>query len=133
MGTYRIGELARVFGLNPRTLRYYESLGLLTPARRGSGSYRIYTEADADRLRFILKAKRLGLGLREIRELLAEQESPCGCLARLVGEKKRAIRAQIEALQELEKRMDRLLALASERRRPASGLCPLVERVSLEA
>ena len=62
---FKIGELAKRFGVNVRTLRYYEEIGLLPAARLESG-YRTYSEADAQRLRFVLKAKRAGFSLEEI-------------------------------------------------------------------
>ena len=76
----RIGELAMGLGINPKTIRYYESIGLLPePARTASG-YRDYDEAGHDRLVFIKTAQRLGLTLNEIGEVLAlrdRRERPC--------------------------------------------------------
>lgn len=66
--TYTIAELAREFGLTPRTIRYYEDQGLLSPAR--AGVQRIYTKRDRTRLKLTLRGKRLGLSLAEIRELI---------------------------------------------------------------
>ena len=66
---FKIGELAKRFGVNVRTLRYYEEIGLLPAARLESG-YRAYSEADAQRLRFVLKAKRAGFSLEEIHTIL---------------------------------------------------------------
>jgi DNA-binding transcriptional MerR regulator len=76
----RIGELADRVGVNPKTVRYYEDIGLLpTPARLASG-YREYTDDDVDRLAFVRTAQRLGLSLSEIGEILAfreRAERPC--------------------------------------------------------
>ncbi|HET9109775.1 MAG TPA: MerR family transcriptional regulator [Ktedonobacterales bacterium] len=72
----RIDEVARRTGLTKRTLRYYEELGLLEPAQRSEGNYRLYSESDIDTLEHI-KAMRdlLGLELKEVRELVeAEME-----------------------------------------------------------
>jgi len=68
--TLKIGELAKRFGLNTKTLRYYEEIGLLPTARAEGSGYRLYSEADAERLAFVLKAKRVGFSLDEIREVL---------------------------------------------------------------
>src|SRR5438128_2132952 len=66
----KIGDLAKRFGLNVRTLRYYEAIGLLpAPARTESG-YRLYSEEDARRLGFVLQAKRVGFSLEEIRRIV---------------------------------------------------------------
>jgi DNA-binding transcriptional MerR regulator len=63
-----ISELAEAFDITPRTLRYYEELGLLTPERKGA--HRYYTKRDQVRLKLILRGRRLGFGLGEIREML---------------------------------------------------------------
>jgi DNA-binding transcriptional MerR regulator len=77
MRSYRISQLAERTGFSPSTLRYYEQIGLLT-AERTSGGYRSYGEADVRRLRFISRAKQLGLPLDGIRELVAVWEGgPC--------------------------------------------------------
>ncbi|MGL6124307.1 MAG: MerR family transcriptional regulator, partial [Shewanella sp.] len=68
---YRIGELADVCEVKADTLRFYEKHGLLAPSRRTESGYRLYTEADAARLRFILRAKAVGFTLNEISELLS--------------------------------------------------------------
>src|SRR5690606_41139111 len=63
---YTIGELAREFGITARTIRFYEDKGLLSPLR--DGQKRLYRRRDRTRLRLILRGKRLGFSLREIRE-----------------------------------------------------------------
>lgn len=66
-----IGKLARQAGVNIDTVRYYERAGLLPKAPRSAGGYRLYAQGDADRLRFIRRAKALGFTLEEIAELIA--------------------------------------------------------------
>jgi DNA-binding transcriptional MerR regulator len=68
--TLLISELAARSGYSPSTLRYYEQVGLLTAADRSSGGYRLYDQAALARLRFIDRAKQLGLPLEEIRDLV---------------------------------------------------------------
>jgi DNA-binding transcriptional MerR regulator len=68
---YSIGDLARKFNVTLRTLRFYESRGLLSPGRQGH--HRRYSRNDADRLTVILKAKKLGFTLTEIREMIAAE------------------------------------------------------------
>lgn len=67
----RIGELAVHFSLNPKTIRYYQEIGLLPRAHRSESGYRLYDELDAERLNFIRRAKTLGLSLDEIRDILS--------------------------------------------------------------
>jgi DNA-binding transcriptional MerR regulator len=66
--SYSISDLAREFALTTRTIRFYEDEGLLSPRR--AGSRRIYAERERVRIKLILRGKRLGLSLSEIRELL---------------------------------------------------------------
>ena len=68
---FRIGELAAELGIDPKTIRYYEQTGLLPVQTRTSSGYRVYGAADQDRLRFIGKAKAIGLSLKEIAEVRA--------------------------------------------------------------
>src|SRR5215217_241583 len=65
--TYSISDLAQEFALTTRAIRFYEDEGLLAPRRRGLT--RIYGERERTRIKLILRGKRLGLSLSEIREL----------------------------------------------------------------
>jgi len=65
---FTIGELATAYALSPRAIRFYEDQGLLAPER--VGSQRIYTKRDRARLQLILRGKRLGFSLADIREFL---------------------------------------------------------------
>ncbi len=65
---YAIGELCEAFGVTPRALRFYEDEQLIAPERRGTA--RLYSERDRARLSWILRGKRVGFSLGEIREML---------------------------------------------------------------
>jgi len=67
-----IGELAAEFAVSPRALRFYESKGLLSPRREGG--MRLYSRQDRERLGLILKAKKFGFVLAEIRHMIQAQE-----------------------------------------------------------
>jgi DNA-binding transcriptional MerR regulator len=73
----RIGDLAARVGTTPRTIRYYEELGLLrTKARREAGQHRLYTEDDVERLRELLRLRDLlGVSLEELRELIEAEDA----------------------------------------------------------
>jgi DNA-binding transcriptional MerR regulator len=71
----RVGELAKRSGLTVRTLHHYDQIGLLSPAERGPGGYRLYGEDEIARLTQILILRRLDLSLAEIREVLARPET----------------------------------------------------------
>ncbi|MBE0429801.1 MAG: MerR family transcriptional regulator [Thermoleophilia bacterium] len=66
----QIGHVAERAGLSLRTIRYYEEEGLVIPATRSAGGFRLYTEADCERLQLIKQMKPLSFSLDEIRELL---------------------------------------------------------------
>ncbi|MBR9973827.1 MerR family transcriptional regulator [Magnetospirillum sulfuroxidans] len=65
---YSVTELARNLGVTPRTIRFYEDQGLILPQR--AGNTRIYTHRDRARMILILRGKRLGFSLKEIKEFL---------------------------------------------------------------
>lgn len=106
---YKIRGLAEEFQVTTRTIRYYEELNLLTP-KRSSGNQRIYTKKDHVRLRLILRGKRYGFTLEEIKEMIGlfeEDSTGTKQLSRtiLYGEKK---------IKEIECRMSELEQLKSE-------------------
>ncbi len=101
MAARLIGQVAATVGLKPRTLRYYESLGLLPPPARTLSGYRLYGEDTLQRLAFIAKAKSLGLTLREIREILALRDRgqiPCPTVQRMLKGHLRRIDEQMARL-----------------------------------
>jgi len=117
--TYLIGDLAREFGVSLRTLRFYESRGMLSPRRDGLARH--YDERDRERLAAILDGKRLGFTLTEIRDMLEDKrrEGSKAKLALSLPEIEDQIahlegqKAQIEdALRELRRQQDRLRAAA---------------------
>ena len=74
--TYSITELSKEFDITTRSIRHYEQEKLITPQR--AGSQRIYTKGDRVRLQLILRGKRIGFSLAEIREIITMYDSPCG-------------------------------------------------------
>jgi DNA-binding transcriptional MerR regulator len=84
MPTFTITELAHEFDITPRTIRFYEDHGLLSPAREGTGGrIRVYDARERTRLKLTLRGKRLGLTLAEIRELVDMYDSPKDTAAQL--------------------------------------------------
>lgn len=107
----RIGELADSLGLNPRTIRYYESIGLLPAPERTPSGYRVYGGDAGERLTFIRTAQRLGISLDEVREILALRdrgEPPC---AYVRGVLRRQVADLDERMAELRALRDELFAL----------------------
>src|SRR5205085_11001464 len=72
---YRIGEVAEQTGVTPRTIRYYEELGLLGGSEREKGRHRLYCDSDVERLRELIKLRDLlGVSLDDLRCLLVAEE-----------------------------------------------------------
>lgn len=97
----RIGELAEQAGLTPKTIRYYESIGVMTEPERHSNGYRDYDDDALDRLRFIRDSQAAGLTLAEVGEILgmkAAGESTCGHTRSLLARHVADVDAQIERL-----------------------------------
>ena len=123
----RIGELARKLGVNPKTLRYWEEIGLLPAPNRNSSGYRVYTEEHLKLCEFILKAKSIGFKLEEIREVISLWSSgkiPCGCVEKRIKEKIQEIERLIEELQSRKKLLEELL---KSRREQSASICPIIE------
>ncbi len=80
---YSVSELANDLGVTPRALRFYEDKGLIAPQR--AGNTRVYTHRDRGRLMLILRGKRLGFTLREVREWLDLYEVDPDQAAQLTG------------------------------------------------
>ena len=97
----RIGELAKQGDVSTKTVRYYESIGLLQIPERSESGYRIYTDAAVERLRFIRDAKASGLSLNEIMSVLELKEAgqgSCADTAELLERHLEEIDAQIARL-----------------------------------
>jgi DNA-binding transcriptional MerR regulator len=108
-----IGEMAQRFGLTARALRFYEAKGLLVPRRAGRA--RLYGPAECERLALVLKAKRLGFTLAEIRQMLAAPE-PAGS-----GDLNLGRRQCFEQIKWLEERKREIEAALAELRRTYSS------------
>ncbi len=123
----RIGELARRTGINPKTLRYWEEIGLLPRPPRNSSGYRDYGEEYVDLCRFIVRAKELGFSLKDIKEIISLKLSgrePCGCVKEKIVKKVKEIDRMIE---ELERRKRILLSLLEGEPKERAPVCPIIE------
>lgn len=128
---YTVTQLAKDLGVTARTVRFYEDKGLLTPQR--AGNTRVYTHRDRARLILILRGKRLGFSLREIKEYLdlydadpTQQEQLRALLKRIqtrIGSLVDQERALVETLAELraieQQAQDALAALTPAKARRA--------------
>ncbi|MFP4298228.1 MAG: heavy metal-responsive transcriptional regulator [Spirulinaceae cyanobacterium] len=110
----QVGEVARQLGINTQTLYFYERIGLMRSPPRSESGYRLYSDADLERLSFILQAKDLGLTLEEIGEILTLKEGR-SLTCREVHDR------LVQKVQQIENQIQKLQALRHE-------LLPLVDR-----
>ena len=113
----RIRELARASGLSTKTIRYYESIGVLSAPRRAPNGYREYGERDLARTRLVAGIRALDLSLDEIKELLAMQdrgEAPCRTLLELIKQKADEIEGRIVLLKHMQVELRQLYRLGLE-------------------
>jgi DNA-binding transcriptional MerR regulator len=130
----RIGDVARLVGTTPRTIRYYEEIGLLPEAvARPSGRHRLYTHAEVERLREVMRLKNLlGVSLDELKTLLSAEEARAEVRAQLRREDVEP-EQRLELLQESLGHIDRQLELvrhrAAELTKLEQELCETRKRV----
>ena len=112
-----IGELADSTGTTTKTIRYYESIGLMPDTARTPAGYRVYDEPAAERLRFIREAQSTGLTLTEIQSILELKEAgttSCQHTHALLREHLADLDGQIERLQRARRDLAALAARAGE-------------------
>ena len=108
-----IGQAAKHSGLTAKMIRYYESIGLLTPAGRGANGYRHYNERDLHQLAFIRRARDLGFSLDQIRALLDLSDDggrPCEAVDEIARRHLVEVERKIADLTALRQELDRMLA-----------------------
>jgi MerR family transcriptional regulator, mercuric resistance operon regulatory protein len=99
------GKLARLAHVSPETIRFYEREGILPETLRAPNGYRIYSIADAERIRFVRRAKGLGFTLDQIRDLLKLQDTAgpaCLSVKTLLAEKLAVVREKKTEIERLE-------------------------------
>ncbi len=132
----QIGTLAAELGVNPKTIRYYEAIGLLPQPRRTESGYRLYDAATRDQLRFITKAKQVGLSLAEIGEILAlwrDHASPCAHLVAIVEHKLAALDEQLRVQGEFRRELAARREEASRGPDGAGAFCRAIEHHESQA
>ncbi|MFV1858839.1 MAG: heavy metal-responsive transcriptional regulator [Anaerolineales bacterium] len=138
--TLRIGQVAQKLDLNPKTIRYYEEIGLLPEPKRTVSGYRQYAAPDLERIDFIRRARTLELSLDEIGEVLSfrdQDEAPCPYVLHLIADKIEQVERKIEDLRELRRELRDLhaeaAALPLDTLAAKGHLCHIIENRQLEA
>ncbi len=130
----RIGDVARLVGTTPRTIRFYEEVGLVAePSVRPSGAHRFYTDAEVERLREVMRLKELlGVSLEELKTLLTAEEARAEVRRQLRredvdGERRRELLG--EALLHIERQLELVRHRAAELEKLEGELCETRKRV----
>ncbi|EJL50954.1 MULTISPECIES: Cu(I)-responsive transcriptional regulator [unclassified Rhizobium] len=124
-----IGQASERSGLAPKTIRYYEDIGLIRPDRGGNG-YRDYAESDVHKLHFLQRSRGLGFSVEECRQLLALYEDKSRASAdvkELTQAKLTEIDRKIRELTGLRRTLEHLVHACHGNDRPD---CPILEELS---
>lgn len=119
---YTVKDLARLTGLTPRTLRYYDSIGLLCPRRGKDNDYRLYGPGEVDRLQQILLYRDMGLPLEEIKNLLDAPEF----------DRESALREHLNRLRERRREVDALIRAVQNTLQTIEGGTTMNDREKFE-
>ena len=122
-----IGQAAGHSGLPPKTIRYYEEIGLIRPAAREANGYRDYSSADLHILHFLQRARGLGFSVRECRELLSlyhDRTRASADVKALAQQRIRTIEGKIEELRSLAATLNHLVERCAGDDRPD---CPILD------
>ncbi|CAN5319670.1 Cu(I)-responsive transcriptional regulator [soil metagenome] len=126
-GAIKRGELAKRSGCNIETIRYYETIGLLTELDRTESGHRLYAPDDQARLGFILRGRKLGFSIDELRSLLRLVDSghyTCGEVFALTRQHLASVREKIADLGRLEATLTEVATKCAGGKAPD---CPIIE------
>lgn len=125
----KIGEAAVQSGVSTKMVRYYESIGLIRPARRSAKGYRGYDETDVHTLKFIRRCRDLGFNMSEVASLLAlwqNRRRKSAEVKRLAGLHVNELQTKIDALQSMVNTLSHLMHCCHGDDRPE---CPILEEL----
>ena len=125
-----IGQAARESGLSAKMIRHYESIGLLRPALRSDGGYRLYQAADLHTLSFIKRSRDLGFSLEEVARLLTlwqDRQRASADVKQLAGRHIEALNRRIDELSNLRDTLQHLMENCQGDDRPD---CPILQELA---
>ncbi|WP_370253923.1 Cu(I)-responsive transcriptional regulator [Nioella sp.] len=123
-----IGDVAERSGLPPKTIRYYEDIGLVTPQRSSNG-YRSFRESDLHKLTFLGRARSLGFSIEDCRALLAlyeDETRASGDVKRIAKEHLTRIDRKIEELSAMRSTLSHMVHACAGDDRPN---CPILNEL----
>ncbi|WP_439133358.1 Cu(I)-responsive transcriptional regulator [Pseudomaricurvus sp.] len=125
-----ISQAAKISGLSPKTIRYYERIELIDPASRSENGYRDYSNKDLDVLRFVQRARSTGFSVEECRQLLSlyqNTERHSSEVKELVQEKLQRVEAQITELQHMRDTLEELVTRCPGNE---AAQCAIIDRLA---
>ena len=126
-GLHNIGEASALSGVSAKMIRHYEATGLIPPASRTFANYRLYSEADLHRLRFIKRSRTLGFSMKQIEQLLGLWSDPGRSSAevkQLALAHARDLSDRIAEMQAMQRTLERLAQHCHGDNRPD---CPILD------
>ncbi len=126
-----IGEAATACGASSKMIRYYERAGLIRGAARNQAGYRVYSEVDVHKLRFVRRARDLGFSTEQTRELLAlwrDRKRSCADVNRIALEHIVELDKKKGELEEMAKALRHLVEGCQDAHRPK---CPILDDLAL--
>lgn len=138
MNELTIGQVAKKAGVNVQTIYFYERKKLVQPVKRkdtaiSHSGYRIYTDEEVQRIRFIKNAQGLGFSLKEISDLLRlriDSKSRCRLVQLKAGEKLKSVEEKMKQLSQLKKVLGNLLKACKNRK--TTDACPILKSLQDE-
>jgi MerR family copper efflux transcriptional regulator len=128
----QIGTVAEQSGVPSKTIRYYESIGLIRPAKRTGAGYRVYGDSDVQTLRFIQRARGLGFSVNDVAGLLGlwhDAHRASAQVKDLAKSHRARIERKIEELRSMRATLDHLIAQCHGDERPE---CPILDDLAGE-
>jgi MerR family copper efflux transcriptional regulator len=125
-----IGQAAKASGVSAKMLRYYESIGLLPAAGRTEAGYRVYSERDVSTLRFVRRARDLGLPLDRIKQLIGlwrDGDRASADVKRIATEHAAELRAKVTELTRMCEALERMADACHGDERPE---CPILDEIA---
>jgi MerR family copper efflux transcriptional regulator len=125
-----IGQAAKASGVSAKMLRYYESVGLLPAAGRTEAGYRVYSERDVGTLRFVRRARDLGLPLDRIKQLIGlwqDEDRASADVKRIATEHAAELRAKVVELTRMCEALERMADACHGDDRPE---CPILDEIA---
>ena len=133
----KVSELAKTFGVNKDTIRYYTRIGLLRPLKSVENGYKFYTITDQNRFKFILSARDLGFSIEDIKQILSESDvgkAPCPTVRVLIEKRLHETEQRFIEMTKLRNRMR--AAMVTWKNRPDKApsnnvICHLIDNYQL--